>query len=154
MDLEKKEIYPRKTEVNVTHFRSTRVCRSLSTIDLTKKRFNSWRDKWTWHTLIDVSLKIIDEDESRNDRFIREDRSKFNSLSIAESVEIVVERGSSKDRYLLEETEMWILLTLHRQDCPNHLASGFRKNRDSVKGERSKFQLLTIDKIGQNIADH
>jgi hypothetical protein len=53
-----------------------------------------------------VSLKIIDEDESRNDRFIREERSEFHSLSIAESVEIVVERGSGKDRYFLKETEM------------------------------------------------
>ena len=68
-------------------------------------------------------------------------------------MEIIVERGSGKDRYFLKETEMWILLTLHRQDCPNHLESGFRKNRDLAKGERSKFQLLTIDKIGQHIAD-
>ena len=37
---------------------------------------------------------------------IRGETNEFHSLSIAESVEIVVERGSGKDRYFLRETEM------------------------------------------------
>ena len=146
MDLQKTECVEER-EGKIDSLWSTRVCRSLSTIDLTNGKFNSRRDKWPWLTLIDVSLKIIDEYESRKYRFIREERSEFYWLSIAESVEIVVERGSRKDRYFVEETETWILLTLHRQDCPIHHESGFRKNRDLVKGEGSEFHSLSIGRI-------
>ena len=66
-----------ETEVNFTHFRSTRVCRSWSTINLRKKEIQSRRAS-----------------------------SEFHSLSIVGIVEIIIERGSRKDRYLVEERDV------------------------------------------------
>ena len=74
---------------------------------------------------------IIDEDESRKVRFIREERSEFYSLSIAESVEIVVERGSRKDGNINK---------CPRAKCPLQcpLDIGPRQNVPLTKCPRSK----------------
>ena len=82
-----------------------------------------------------------------------DERSKFHSLSVDESVCADHCRRLILKEQVESRREKWISLTFKRPDCPNHLESGSRQHRDLVKGERSKFHLLTIDKIVQNIAD-
>ena len=53
----------------------------------------------------------------------------------------------------LEKRGMWISLTFHRQDRPNHLDSESRKHRDLVDDERSQFRSPSIDGIARDIRD-
>ena len=81
MDLEKTEIQTVNVKSISLTFRSATVSENMSTVDLQKT--NS----------------------------VEDERNQFQLLSIGTIVEIIVDRRSRKDTYLVEESDKWISLT-------------------------------------------
>ena len=102
------------------------------------------RRKFHWLS-VDDSVQIIVEDWWWNDKLSRGEGRESHSFSIAEIVEIIVERVSRKKRYFLEEPELWISLTFDRRDWRDHCRRMDLRKTDLVGNEKGILVGLSAD---------
>ena len=111
-----------------------------------RRRFNRWQWSKFRSLSIEGTFRMISTIDPEKTNWIEVRVTSFTHF-----------RSSRLSRSLsnvdLEKREMWISLTFHRQERPNHLDSESRKHRDLVDDERSQFRSHSIDGIARDIRD-